>query len=98
MRVVSLCLCCILMTYTAVAQRNYVPGVVITSQNDSLKGFIDFRNWYQSPTEIAFKESLTKEEQRFKPADINGFIVAEPEVTYVSRALRIDITPRILKA
>lgn len=93
MRVISLFLCCMLMTYAVVAQRNYVPGVIVTLQNDSLKGFIDFRNWYQSPTEIVFKESLSNAtEQRFKPADINGFKVAEPEVEYVSRKLRIDIT------
>ncbi|MCF6402406.1 PorT family protein [Chitinophaga filiformis] len=93
MRVISLCLCCMLMACVVVAQRNYVPGVIITRQNDSLKGFIDFRNWYQSPNEIVFKESLSNaEEQRFKPADINGFKVAEPEVEYVSRKLHIDIT------
>lgn len=93
MRIISLFLCCMLMTYAVVAQRNYVPGVIITLKNDTLKGFIDFRNWYQSPTEIVFKESLSNAtEQRFKPADINGFKVAEPEVEFVSRKLRIDIT------
>jgi len=82
-----------LMAYAVVAQRNYVPGVIVTLQNDSLKGFIDFRNWYQSPNEITFKESLSNaNEQHFKPADINGFKVAEPEVEYVSRKLRVDIT------
>lgn len=93
MRVIPLFLCCMLMAYGVIAQRNYVPGVIITLKNDSLKGFIDFRNWYQSPTEIVFKESLSKAtEQRFNPADINGFKVAEPEVEFVSRKLRIDIT------
>lgn len=93
MRVISLFLCCMLMTFAVVAQRNYVPGVIITLKNDSLKGFIDFRNWYQSPTDIVFKESLSNAtEQRFGPADINGFKVAEPEIEYVSRKLSIDIT------
>jgi hypothetical protein len=82
-----------LMTSAVIAQRNYVPGVIITLKNDSLKGFIDFRNWYQAPTEITFKESLANAaEQHFKPADINAFKVAEPEIEYVSRKLRIDIT------
>ncbi|PSL36054.1 porin family protein [Chitinophaga ginsengisoli] len=93
MRVIPLLLYCMLVTSAVVAQRNYVPGVIITLQNDSLKGFIDFRDWYQSPGEIAFKESLSNaKEQHFKPSDINGFKVAEPEVEYVSRKLRIDIT------
>lgn len=93
MRVLSLFLCCMLMTYAVRAQRNYVPGVIVTLQNDSLKGFIDFRNWYQSPNGIVFKESLSNaNEQHFKPTDINGFKVAEPEVAYVSRKLHIDIT------
>ncbi|PWV53365.1 outer membrane beta-barrel protein [Chitinophaga sp. S165] len=97
MRVVPLFLCCMLMACTVIAQRNYVPGVIITLQNDSLKGFIDFRNWYQAPTEIVFKESLSdKTEQHFKPADIKGFKVAEPEVEYVSRKVSIDITKQSL--
>lgn len=99
MRVIPLLLCCMLMTCVVVAQRNYVPGTIITLRNDSLKGFIDFRNWYQSPGEIVFKGSLSDaNEQRFKPEDINGFRVAEPDVEYVSRKLRIDVTRQDIKS
>ncbi|SFE32056.1 hypothetical protein SAMN05518672_105270 [Chitinophaga sp. CF118] len=75
------------------AQRNYVPVVITTLQNDSLRGFVDYRNWNISPSEIRFKESLTDEkEQHFGPGEIKAFRVATPDEAYVSRQVKLDIT------
>jgi hypothetical protein len=75
------------------AQRNYVPAVIATQQGDSLRGFVDYRNWNISPGEIRFKTSLTdKEDQHFGPGEIKGFRLAEPDETYTSLQVKIDIT------
>ncbi|MBW8686605.1 PorT family protein [Chitinophaga rhizophila] len=77
----------------AVAQRNYVPVTIVKAPNDSLKGFINFRDWYQAPKQIIFKESLSDtKEQHFGPGDISGFVIGEPEMEYVSRKVSIDVT------
>ncbi|MBW8686604.1 PorT family protein [Chitinophaga rhizophila] len=84
---------CTLMAFSAMAQQNYVPATIITLQQDSLKGFIEFHDWFQPPTEIQFKQQLSDATvQHFKPADISGFLVAVPDVAYAARKVRLDIT------
>lgn len=77
----------------AFAQRNYVPAVITTLKNDSLRGFIDYRNWNISPSEIHFKESLSDDKvKNFGPGEIKGFRIAQPDEMYVSRKVKLDIT------
>lgn len=93
MRIITLYLCCMALACTAMAQRNYVPATIFTSQNDSLKGFINFRDWFQAPKEIIFKESLSDAtEKHFGPGELNGFRIGEPDMEYVSRKVSIDVT------
>ncbi len=93
MRIIILYLCYMALACVAVAQRNYVPATIITSQNDSLKGFVDFRDWFMPPKEIIFKQSLSDAtEQHFGPGNINGFKIGEPDIEYVVRKVNIDIT------
>lgn len=87
----SLLLLCSLAT--AYAQRNYISGGIITLQQDSVKGLIDYRNWGVAPSVISFKSADGKE-QVFKPADIQGFWVVSPDENYVSRQVKLDITPQ----
>lgn len=83
----------VLIAGTVAAQRNYIPGTIITPQNDSLRGFIDYQNWTISPGEVRFKKQLTDaQEQHYKPADINGFVIIQPEEVYISRKVRMDVT------
>jgi hypothetical protein len=37
------------------AQDNFLPGYVVTLNGDTLRGFVDYRNWDQSPRSIDFK-------------------------------------------
>jgi hypothetical protein len=88
-----------LLAFTAVAQRNYVPGIVITNQHDSLNGYIDYRNWNISPDKISFKRTLeSTEEQSFTPEGILGFKISGQDELYVSRKLAIDITDQRINA
>jgi opacity protein-like surface antigen len=77
---------------TSYAQRNYVPGGIITLQHDSLQGLIDNRDWRITPEVITFKTSAESKEQVFKPTEILGFWVSTSEEYYVSRMLKMDIT------
>src|SRR6185312_5986285 len=89
-------LSCVLLCCTLSAQRNYVPAVITTSQNDSISGFIDYRNWSVSPSIVRFKQSLTDEkEQQFGPGEIKIFHIANPDETYISRRLATDITVQV---
>jgi len=74
------------------AQKNYVPAIVISQQNDSLRGFIDYRNWRVNPEQISFKQDLQANEQRFTAADIAGFLIPSENELYLSREVELDVT------
>jgi hypothetical protein len=40
------------------AQNNYKKGLVITEQGDTLKGYINDRDWLENPEKISYKETL----------------------------------------
>ena len=66
------------------AQSNYYPGYVLKNNGDTLKGFIDYREWDQSPKSIHFK--INKEGKsifQFNPQDIRKFQITGLE-TYIS--------------
>ena len=97
MRKFFLPLLCCLATVNAYAQRNFVPGVVAIPQRDSLKGFIDYRNWTSSPKEIHFKSTENGEVTTYTPAQISGFTMqSEGEFVYVTRHVLLDVTPYVV--
>jgi hypothetical protein len=62
------------------AQTNFQPGYVITLQGDSLRGFIDYKDWSINPKQIAFKKDKAVEQpQVYTAADLNAFAVKENE-------------------
>lgn len=40
------------------AQGNYKPGFIVTAGGDTVKGYIQLRNWSNNPTSINFKQTL----------------------------------------
>ena len=61
------------------AQSNYKPGYVIDSKNDTLKGFVDYREWLKNPREITFKQTQTAQPQKFTVANANAFAITGAE-------------------
>ena len=55
-------------------QKNFLPGYVIQN-GDTLKGFIDYRNWRVNPDAISFRRDLNSDERVFAPLEIDGFAV-----------------------
>jgi len=58
------------------SQVNYQPGYVIHLQGDTLKGYIDYRNWEKNPRKIAFSRLTDSPRQEFGPLDIRSFSVS----------------------
>jgi hypothetical protein len=69
-------LCVVLLPALSYAQSNYKPGYVVNLKGDTLKGFIDFRDWDLSPTSIKFKTTVADgSSQRFTNKEIVAFNV-----------------------
>ena len=78
------------------AQTNYVAGYVITHQDDTLKGFIDDRNWEKNPESIRFKQDLHSETFATYTADkVAGIYIKPADEHYVSYIGKIDKLPSI---
>ena len=52
-------------------QTNFYKGYVIKNNGDTLKGYIDYREWVYSPKKITFKNNNVVDS--FTPDDIKGF-------------------------
>ncbi|WP_426670766.1 hypothetical protein ACPPVU_05945 [Mucilaginibacter sp. McL0603] len=56
------------------AQSNYKPGYVVTLKGDTLRGFIDYREWNTNPTSINFKTAIADTKPRtLTPEDVSFF-------------------------
>jgi len=92
---VKLLLIFILLPFISTAQTNYKPGYVVTLTGDTLHGFIDYKEWENSPAKINFKANLqSNEAKNFSPGNsaafgINGFEYYEQYKLSVSLS-RVD--------
>lgn len=80
----------------AYSQSNYKPGLIVTHQGDTLRGFINFKEWEENPVEISFKAAITekatqefttKKCQYFSITGLESYVRYEGEVS----ADRIDL-------
>jgi len=77
---------------TSYSQENFLPGYVISSNGDTIRGLIDYRNWDRNPTEISFRETEVSGIENFKPTDIRSFLVQDE--IYVGAIVQTEISPR----
>jgi hypothetical protein len=75
------------------AQSNYKPGYVITLNSDTIRGFIDLREWSGNPKAIRFKRSVSESAVNYTIQHIRAFEVAglESYVRYIG-PISIDNT------
>ena len=67
----------LLFPIISTAQSNYKPGYAINLKGDTLKGFINYKEWSQNPSAIDFKTAITdKAAKRLTTDDIKGFNIA----------------------
>ena len=78
-KILTLALCC-LFFISSFAQKNIKEGFVILNNNDTLRGVIDYREWYQNPGSILFSTSREKNMQRFSVKDISYFTIGGTEI------------------
>jgi hypothetical protein len=61
----------------AFAQENFMKGAIVLQNGDTIRGFIDYKNWVHNPEHIAFKESEQSKIEIKSPLQIKTFIVAD---------------------
>ena len=81
----------LLILQLSFSQENFVPGYIIDGNNDTIQGYINYRNWKTCPEKISFKNSGDLVEKDVLPSDIKGFMVSDK--IYVSAFVKIEISP-----
>lgn len=77
------------------AQRNLQDGFVVLNNGDTLKGFINYREWYKNPASIMFSTAKGSGMQRYKLQDITCFAVNEREM-YQRYFVRISMDRQLV--
>lgn len=73
----------VLLPALSYAQSNYKPGYIVNLKGDTLKGFIDYREWHSNPTSINFKTTIDDAKpHQYTPAEVAFFAINKFE-TYV---------------
>jgi hypothetical protein len=57
----------------AIAQTNYKPGFIVTTNGETVNGYINYREWNYNPGSIGFKKTLIDKAQTFGPTDLSYF-------------------------
>lgn len=81
-------LCCLALTVSA--QSNYKKGYIITNNNDTIRGLIDFKTDKSNSSICRFKSSEKEAEQVYHPEDIWGYMLINEVKFYVSKSIEID--------
>ena len=69
MKKIFTCLLIVFFTQQiAFAQSNFKPGYIVTLKGDTLRGFIDYKQWNETPQEIRFKNTSNN----IKPYNISN--------------------------
>ena len=84
---ITLCLSTLLY-----AQGNYVPGYVITNQQDTVAGWINLRTDKNNQKQCEFKPDLKSATKTYLPGDIAGYRFTDAGKYYVSREIELNGT------
>lgn len=73
------------------AEKQFEPGYAITVSQDTLRGFIEYRNWDKNPVRILFKSTREDQEKTLGLEELSGFYVHDEY--YVKATVKVDDNP-----
>ena len=80
-----------MMCYAMVvlAQTNPQPGYIITNENDTIMGTIDYLTDYKNMYACHFRADGAEEFQKYKPGEISGYRLTNNGIFYVTRTFLV---------
>lgn len=70
----TLLLLALLSPVIALSQSNYKAGYVVTLQGDTIKGYIDYREWSKNPSAVTFKKDIaSKQNEQYTILNTSAF-------------------------
>lgn len=78
--------------FFTIAQANYKEGYVINNSGDTLKGFINYREWNSNPSQIAFRQSTGNPDMDITSANTREVVITGFE-TYDRFEVSLSLNP-----
>lgn len=73
----------------SIAQNDFRPGFIITRENETIQGEIDYRGEIRNSSFCTFRENLKSTPVQFNPGEINAYKFTDSKY-YVSKKILID--------
>jgi len=70
----------------AIAQSDFKPGLIITTTNDTIRGFVDHKKNSVNAKECVFRKSADSDSHTYKPGEINGYRI-DNDKFYVTKKI-----------
>lgn len=70
------------------SQKNFEEAYLLDNSGDTIRGYIDYRNWNNNPKTIRFKDNLEADSRKITPTEIQGFGVSNE--MYISAIVDIE--------
>jgi hypothetical protein len=88
---IALLILLLLSFHYSKAQKAFEPGYLLIAPNDTLRGYIDYKNWSRNPETISFKISPEEKAETYGLGELTGFYVHGE--SYIKAEVDVDITP-----
>ena len=85
-----ICLLGILCFTSVHAQINPRPGYIITNENDTINGYLDFRTGTKNSRKCDFCAETETQYNSYYPNDIKGFRFIEDGKMYISKKIKVN--------
>lgn len=89
---------CMAMIQQATAQTNPQPGYIITNENDTIKGTIDYLSDIKNIHACYFCADGAQDFQKYKPGEIKGYRLINNGIFYVTRTFNVGDTEQTIFA
>jgi len=76
-------------------QKNLQSAYIVNNSNDTIQGFIDYREWIRNPSSISFTGSTKEFLQKLTVADVKGFCIIGKE-QYRSFVVTISMNNEVI--
>ena len=86
------------MSVLAQAQTNPQPGFIVTNENDTIWGTIDYLSDLRNMNACLFKAGNEQTYREYKPEEISGYRLSNNGIFYVTRTLMIGNTEKTVFA
>ena len=76
MKKTSLIFIFLIITQISFAQKDFREGYIVTKENDTIQGLIDYRGDIRNSEKCVFKQNAESSDIEYLPADINAYLYA----------------------